>query len=65
MIVGLGVDSQTWHLISTTQGILVKVGIGFYTKICKSKDKIVFVLLTEHHAMKAYRGSGGIEPLIL
>jgi hypothetical protein len=32
----------------------------------KCKGKIVPVLLlTEHHAMKAYWGSGGIDPLIL
>jgi hypothetical protein len=33
---------------------------------CKGKGKVVPVLfLTEHHAMKAYWGSGGIAPLIL
>jgi hypothetical protein len=32
----------------------------------KGKGKVVPVLfLTEHHAMKAYRGSGGIAPRIL
>jgi len=32
----------------------------------KVKGKVVPVLLlTEHHAMKAYWGSGGIAPLIL
>jgi hypothetical protein len=32
----------------------------------KGKGKVVPVLfLTEHHAMKAYWGSGGIAPLIL
>jgi hypothetical protein len=32
----------------------------------KGKDKIVPALfLTEHHAMKAYWGSGGIAPLVL
>jgi hypothetical protein len=30
--------------------------------ICNGK--VVPVLLTEHHAMKAYWGSGGIAPLI-
>jgi len=30
-----------------------------------SKGKVVPVLLTEHHAMKAYCGNGGIAPLIL
>jgi hypothetical protein len=30
------------------------------------KDKVVPVFfLTEHHAMKAYWGSGGIAPIIL
>jgi hypothetical protein len=29
------------------------------------KGKVVPVLLTEHHAMKAYGGSGGIAPYIL
>jgi hypothetical protein len=29
------------------------------------KGKVVPVLLTEHHAMKAYWGSGVIAPLIL
>jgi hypothetical protein len=27
--------------------------------------KVVSVLLTEHHAIKAYWGSGGIAPIIL
>jgi hypothetical protein len=32
----------------------------------KGKGKVVPVLfLTEHHAMKAYWGSGGIAPFIL
>jgi hypothetical protein len=31
----------------------------------KGKGKVVPVLLTEHHAIKAYWGSGGIAPLIL
>jgi hypothetical protein len=31
----------------------------------KGKVKVVPVLLTEHHAMKAYWGSGGASPLIL
>jgi len=29
------------------------------------KGKVVSVLLTEHHTMKAYWGSGGIAPRIL
>jgi len=29
------------------------------------KGKVVPVLLTEHHAMEAYWGNGGIAPLIL
>jgi hypothetical protein len=33
--------------------------------LSKVKGKVVPVLLTEHHAMKAYWGSGGIAPLIL
>jgi len=32
----------------------------------KGKDKVVSVLfLTEHHAMEAYCGNGGIAPRIL
>jgi hypothetical protein len=31
----------------------------------KGKGKVVPVLLTKHHAMKAYRGSGCTAPLIL
>jgi hypothetical protein len=31
----------------------------------KAKGKFVPVLLTEHHAMKAYWGSGGIAPRII
>jgi hypothetical protein len=31
----------------------------------KGESKVVPVLLTEHHAMKAYWGSGGIAPRIL
>jgi hypothetical protein len=31
----------------------------------KVKGKVVPVLLTEHHAVKKYWGSGGIAPLIL
>jgi hypothetical protein len=34
-------------------------------RVCKGKGKVVPVLLTEHHAMKAYWGSGCIAPLIL
>jgi len=34
--------------------------------MCKGKGKDVSVIfLTEHHAMKAYWGSGSIAPLIL
>jgi hypothetical protein len=32
---------------------------------CLVKGKVVPVLLTEHHAINAYWGSGGIAPLIL
>jgi hypothetical protein len=35
------------------------------TSNLKGKGKVVPVLLTKHHAMKAYWGSGGIAPLIL
>jgi hypothetical protein len=39
--------------------------IVLYTK-GKDKGKIILVLfLTQHHAMKAYSGSGGIAPRIL
>jgi hypothetical protein len=38
--------------------------IRLYNEV-KVKGKFVPVLLTEHHAMKAYWGSGGIAPLIL
>jgi len=31
----------------------------------EGKGEIVIVLLTEHHVMKAYWGSGGIAPRIL
>jgi hypothetical protein len=31
----------------------------------KVKGKVVPVLLTKHHAIKAYWGSGGTAPLIL
>jgi hypothetical protein len=31
----------------------------------EGKGKVIPVLSTEHHAMKAYRWSGGIAPLIL
>jgi len=31
----------------------------------KVKGKFILVLLTEHHAMKAYWRSGGITPRIL
>jgi len=31
----------------------------------KVKSKVIPVLSTEHHAMKAYWGSGGIAPRIL
>jgi hypothetical protein len=33
--------------------------------ILQVKDKVVPVFLTEHHAMKAYWGSGSIAPRIL
>jgi len=36
------------------------------TKQCRGKGKVVPVLLlTEHHAIKAYWGSGVVAPLIL
>jgi hypothetical protein len=31
----------------------------------EKKGKVVSVLLTEHHTMKAYCGSGGVAALIL
>jgi hypothetical protein len=31
----------------------------------KGKGKVVPVLLTEHHAMKAYWGSGDVDPFII
>jgi hypothetical protein len=31
----------------------------------KGKSEVVPVLLTEHHTMKAYQGSGGIAPCII
>jgi hypothetical protein len=42
----------------TLHQILLKVKV-------KVKGEVVLVLLTEHHAMKAYWGSGGIDPRIL
>jgi hypothetical protein len=37
-----------------------------HTFSCKGKGKVVpALLLTEHHAVKAYWGSGGIAPRIL
>jgi hypothetical protein len=37
-----------------------------YIRKCEGKGKVVPVIfLTEHHAMKAYLGSGGIAPRIL
>jgi hypothetical protein len=39
---------------------------GLRVSMIKSKSKVVPVLpLTEHHAMKAYCGSGGTGPPIL
>jgi len=38
---------------------------NFIGKKVKVEGKVVSVLLTEHHAMKAYWGSGGIAPCIL
>jgi hypothetical protein len=42
-------------------------GLSIFTKdpMLRSKGKVVPVLLTEHHAMEAYWGSGGTAPLIL
>jgi hypothetical protein len=39
-------------------------GGEFLEYLCKGKV-VPVLLLTEHHAMKAYWGSGGIAPLIL
>jgi hypothetical protein len=36
-----------------------------YLRLVKGKGKFVPVLLTEHHAIKAYWGNGGISPRIL
>jgi hypothetical protein len=38
---------------------------GTQLKKHKGKGKVVPVLLTDHHAMTAYWGSGDIAPLIL
>jgi hypothetical protein len=35
------------------------------SRLCKKNVNVVPVLLTEHHVMKAYCGSGGIAPCIL
>jgi hypothetical protein len=39
--------------------------VNFTLKLKGKKGKVVPVLLTKHHAMKAYWGSGCIAPLIL
>jgi hypothetical protein len=48
------------HCIQTSTGTY----LASYTKV-KGKIATVLFFLTEHHAMKAYWGSGGIDPLIL
>jgi hypothetical protein len=47
---------------------LVQTGSEAHTAsclMCKGEGNVPVLLLTEHHAMKAYWGSGGIAPLIL
>jgi hypothetical protein len=46
------------HLINNTVNALSRFSF-------KGKGKVVPVLLTKHHAMKAYWGSGCIAPLVL
>jgi hypothetical protein len=48
------VSNETWN--ESCRELVCKV---------KVKGKVVPVLLTEHHAMKTYWGSGGIALLIL
>jgi hypothetical protein len=43
----------------------LEIGLEPEPDTVKVKGKVVPVFLTEHHAMKAYWGSGGIAPLIL
>jgi hypothetical protein len=40
-------------------------GITLIYNNIKVKVKLSMCFLTKHHAVKAYRGSGGIAPLIL
>jgi len=41
----------------------VKTNVTLWSKLINTK--ISPCALTEHHAMKAYRGNGGIAPLII
>jgi hypothetical protein len=46
--------------------MIEEVSVAQTIKVKSKKGKVVPVFfITEHHAMKAYGGSGGIAPLIL
>jgi len=57
--------------MSTLEDLISEVTVGHkchmnMTEKVKGKGGVVpFILLTKHHATKAYWGSGGIAPLIL
>jgi hypothetical protein len=58
------------HIIEPRSSIpLVSTKLNYLTRLITRenfvKGKVVSVLLTEHHAIKAYWESGGITPLIL
>jgi len=56
-----------FHLVSNlgmSDALPVHSSLCFDVKV-KAKGKFVTVLLTEHHAMKSYWGSGSIAPHIL
>jgi hypothetical protein len=52
----------TNRLHDLSEDILTLLGVECMIKV---KGKICPCALTEHHAMKAYWGSGGIAPCIL
>jgi hypothetical protein len=55
-------EHGSWSRITITE----RCYLWHFEAKCKGKGQVVPVLLlTEHHAMKAYWGSGGIAPLIL
>jgi hypothetical protein len=53
------------NMLHDLQEIFTKQSYNYSYSVVKVKGNVPVLFLTEHHAMKAYWGSGGTAPLIL